>query len=861
MGVVYKATDTRLNRQVALKFLGTARGADEDRIKRFIQEARAASALNHPNISTVYDIEPAGDESFMVMEFVAGMTLQQRIGRRGLPPADAVRYLAQVADGLSAAHAAGIVHRDLKPSNIMVGDNGAVKLLDFGLAKLTESTSSIAAAPTMTAEAAVTGVGTILGTAAYMSPEQARGEPVDQRTDVWSFGCVLFETLTGRSAFGGGSTAETLARILHTEPEWGALPASTPPALGRLIRHCLRKDPQRRLRHIDPLLLEGTDEAAQLSRPRRLSWLVALIPLTLVAGAGIGWLISRQTGAGGSMTQPVMRFGTPFESITVTGEWNQPRVAVAPDGSSIVYAVRPANGQSQLYLRRLDRLGDVVLGGTEGATSPFFSADGKFVAFFAGGQLKKVSLGDGTTQALLDGPAFGGAWGGAWGNDDTILISGPGFSRGLIRVSSSGGAPQEATRLGPGEAQHRWPSLSPDGRVVVYATSNSTGPGLEEPHIVAESLDSGKREILPVEATSAMFAPGGRHLLFARNGALTTAAFDPDRLSIRGSPVPFIDGVVQSSTGAAQVSASSSALAYLQGAAETRRLVWVNREGQVEPIEAPPRLYVHPRLSPDGQTIAVAITEPTKNDIWTVDLSTGRVSRVTIEGSNAYPIWTPDGRKITYVSNRQGQAPNVFWKNADGTGPEERLITSPNTQVTETWHRDGKTLLLVERRPDTGWDILTLSVHGDRRQAAFLATQFQETTPQISPTGRFLSHGSNETGAGELFVHSFPDPRVKRQVTTGGGSQSAWKKDERELYYRAGNAMMVAEVTTEPELRIGKPRVLFRGEFANIQGKNYDVTPDGRRFLMVRSEESPPPKEVTIVLNWMEELKSRLRSK
>jgi serine/threonine-protein kinase len=860
MGVVYKATDIRLDRAVALKFLRAASLADADRKRRFIQEAKAASALNHPNITIVYDFETAGDEHFMVMEFVSGRTLHERIGKRGLPVGDVVRYLTQVADALSAAHAAGIVHRDLKPSNIMVGDNGQVKLLDFGLAKLIEPAAEVSAAATVTAEVALTAPATILGTVAYMSPEQARGEPIDQRADVWAFGCVLFEAVTGRTAFGAGSTSETLARVLDSEPDWSALPESTPPAIQRLIRQCLRKDPHRRLRHIDPLQFEDASERGPVVRSRRRVWQAALIALALtVVVAVAGWLLSRPTTTPiAADVLAIRRFTTPFEPLGRPVEWDVPKLTVAPNGSSMVYVGRSASGRSQLYLRRMDRVESVALAGTEGASGPFFSPEGTVVAFFAGGTLKKISISDGAVQTLTNAPS---AYGGAWIDNNTIAFAGrQNFIDGLMRISSSGGTPERLVTLARGELVHRWPSVSSDGRVVIFTTSNTTGPGLEDAHIVAQSLESGKRETLPVEATYARFAPGDRHLLLVRNGDVTVVGFDADRLSVTGSPVPLVDGVMQASTGAAQIAISRSVLTYLKGTAETRNLVWVDRQGQVTPINAPPRLYVHPRLSPDGQTIAVAITEP-KNDIWTVDIATGRLSRVTIEGSNAYPIWTRDGKRITYVSSQQGHAANVFWKNADGTGPEERLLTSDNPQVSETWHRDGKTLLFVERNPKSDWDILTLSVDGDRRPAPFLATQFSETTPQISPSGRFVSHGSNETGMAELFLHSFPNPAVKRQVTTGGGGQTAWKGDERELYYRVGDAMMVAEVSTEPELRIGKSKVLFKGQFASIQGKNYDVTPDGQRFLMVRTEAPTVANEVTVVLNWAEELTSRLKAK
>jgi serine/threonine-protein kinase len=857
MGVVYKAIDTRLDRPVALKFLNIAGLVDPDRRRRFVQEAKAASALNHPNITAVYDIDATGDEPFMAMEFVPGKTLQRCIGK-GLPLAEAVRYLTQVADGLSAAHAVGIVHRDLKPSNIIVSDTGLVKLVDFGLAKLTEPTAEMMTARTVTGEAALTGRGAVLGTAEYMSPEQARGEPVDQRADIWAFGCVLFQALTGRLAFGAASVPETLARILQSEPDWTALPPSTPPGLRKLIRACLRKDPQHRLRHIEPLLLDVPDELSTPTPARTMRWMVPALVAALLIGVGAGWLMSRQAAIQRTDAR-VWRLGMPFTTTVRAGEWHRPLLAIAPDGSSLVYVGRTAaEAERQLFLSRLDLNDAEPLAGTEGATSPFYSSDGMFVAFFAANRLKKVSLVDRAVLTVATGTAQ--PWGGAWTRDGTIAFSGQGFVDGLMRVPAVGGTPEPLTRLGPGEAVHRWPSLSPSGRIVVYTTTNTIGPGLEEPRLVAESLETGKREVLPVDAAWATFAPDGRHLILARGGTLFTVAFDPDRLRVDGSPVPLgVEGVIQSSSGATHLGVSSSALVYLQGASETRQLVWVDQQG-VEPIAgAPPRLYVHPRLSPDGTRIAVAITEP-KNHIWTFDLTRGLLSAVTIEGSNAYPIWTRDGRSIYYVSHQEGQEPNVFRKSAGGTGPEERVLTSGNTQVTETFAPDD-TLLFVERRSNTGWDILALSPAGAGQAKAFLATRFQETTPQISPSGRWVAHGWNKTGSGELFLHSYPNPDVEVQVTTGGGSQAAWRWDERELYYLRGDAMMAVDVTTEPTLSVGRPRELFRGEFASIQGKNYDVTRNGQRFLMVQTIDPVAPKDLTVVLNWMDDLKSRLQVK
>ena len=860
MGAVYKALDIRLNRPVAIKVLSAVRESHVEHKRRFIHEAKAASALNHPNIVTVYDIDSDAGVDFMAMEYVPGRTLQACIGTKGLPVPDALSYMTQVADALVAAHAAGIVHRDLKPANVIVGENGLVKLLDFGIAKLTEPDAAVTAAPTATA-LLLTRPGTVMGTVAYMSPEQAQGHPIDQRADVWAFGCVLYETLTGRQAFAARSHAEMLARILEAEPDWSALPPATPDPIRHLIRSCLRKDSKRRLRFIDPALLEVGGEASPPAPTSARRWQMISIGVLVALTTFLAWFaLSRPTATPAG--QPVIRLTVPFESSRQPGEWNVPRLAVSPDGGAVVYVNKSAEAVWQLHVRRMSRSSDALLAGTENASSPFFSPDGKWVAFFASGKLKKVSINGGDVQTLCD--AFA-PYGGSWGPDNVIVFSGPGpFSTGgntgpaagLMKVAASGGTPERLTDSAAGEAVHRWPTLSPDGKTLVYTTSSTAGAGLEEPHLVAQSFASGKRAILPVEATFASFAPGGRHLLLVAQGVLKTVAFDPARLTTIGNPVPLLEGVLQASTGAAQVSVSSSALAYLAGRPETRRLVWIDRQGAVEPLDAPSRLYVHPRLSPDGQKIAVGITEP-KNDIWIYDISRSTLSRLTFEGSNAYPIWTPDGKKVTYVSSQQGHPPNLFWKSADGTANEERLVTSDNTQVSETWLPDGKALVFVELRPPpTGWDVLTLAVSGARQPVEFLKTPFCDCTPQISPTGRYLAHNSNESGRGEVYVRSFPEPGVKLQVSSGGGGVAAWRGDERELFYLAGNALMAVPVTAEPRFSIGKPAALFQAAFASIQGKNYDVTRDGQRFLMIQIDDRVPPREMTVVINWREEFDS-----
>ena len=602
---------------------------------------------------------------------------------------------------------------------------------------------------------------------------------------------------------------------------------------------------------------KASNEFRERHRWTRTPLLAMLIVFAGAVGVTVGWWMFDKRESTSPGVQSLVRFNSPYVPAGRPTEWARPVLTVAPDGSAIAYVGNSVAGRPQLYVRKMERLDASPVPGSEDASNPFFSPDGKWVAFFAYGKLKKASVVDNVVLTLCDVPNSFNSYGGVWGPDNVIVFGGAFL---LMKVSASGGGPEQLTKFAPGEASHRWPSLSPDGRTLVYTTSNSAGPGLEEPQIVAYSLDSGKREVLPLEASYVSFAPGGELLLLVRNGVLMAAPFDPVLLKTTGSPVPVLEGVMQSSTGAAQFSSSLSAMVYLQGAAETRRLVWVDRTGKVERLDAPPRPYVHPRLSPDGQKIAVGITEP-KNDIWIYDIPKSVLSRLTVEGSNAYPIWAPDGKKIAYVSSRQGHPPNVFWKPVDGSVADERLLTSEYRQVTESWLPDGKSLLFVELRPNTtNWDIRRLSLADAREAEDVQATPFLDGTPQISPSGRYLAYNSTESDKQEVHVRSFPGTEFKVQVSQGGGSgESSWRRDERELYYRQGQAMMVASVNGEPPFSIGKPTVLFRGQFARIQGKNYDVTPEGQRFLMVLVDALVPPNDITVVRGWMEDLKSRLQ--
>jgi eukaryotic-like serine/threonine-protein kinase len=848
MARVYLAHDVRHKRRVALKVLKPEFTAVVG-AARFLAEIETTANLQHPHILPLFDSGEADGFLFYVMPYVEGETLQKRIDRdKQLPVEEAVGIARAVADALQTAHEAGVVHRDIKPGNILLS-RGEPLVADFGIALVVGNVS----------EARLTETGLSVGTPLYMSPEQATGgQTVGPSSDVFSLACVLYEMLVGEPPYTGRTSQAILAKLLQGAPVSAAADRkSLPHNVDAAIRKALERLPADRFREArdfakalaDPSFRYGEEIGVSAVTHRRWRLGAGVFAVTTVALALLSvWALTAGRGPPGptQVAAPsITRFSIPFVPFDQRGAWDHPTIAVAADGS-VAYVGQAADGRRQLYLRRPDRLEGVALPGTEGAAAPFFAPDGRTVAFFADGQLKKVTLDSGIVQSLCNA----GPYGGAWVDHQTIVFSGPPFANGLMRVAASGGLPEALTELHRGEASHRWPTMSPSGRVVVFTTTNTSGLGLEGPRLVAQSLDTGTRELLPGEATYAVFAPDGRHLLLVQNGRVTTALFDETTLAIIGSPVPLLEGVIQSSSGAAQLSGSATVLAYLPGEPDARQLVWVDREGRVEPIDAPPRLYVHPRLSPDQQRIAVLITEP-RNDLWIYDIPRGTLSPLTSEGGSAYPIWTRDGSRIAYVSGREGEPPNVFWKLADRPGSEERLLTSDNPQVTETFAPDG-TLLFVERRTTTGWDILTLSPDGTRQPRPFLATPFNDMTPQISPSGRFVAYLSNETGQVQVVVRSFPEADVKLQVSAEGGGAAAWRGDERELYYRHGSAMMVAEVETEPTLRISRPRELFRGQSAEIQGKNWDVTPDGQRFLMVRSEVRTPPTEIVVVLNWRE---------
>jgi serine/threonine protein kinase len=868
MGEVYQAHDTKLGRDVAIKVLPEAFAHDPDRLSRFQREAKMLAALNHPNIATIHGLEQSGGTSYLVMELVSGETLSERVNIDGAVPVEESLTIAkQIAEALEAAHEKSIIHRDLKPANVKLTPEGKVKVLDFGLAKAfagDTSTEDMGNSPTLSMAATMQGV--IMGTAAYMSPEQAKGKPVTKATDIWALGCVLYELLSGHAAFEGDDITEILAAVVRAEPEWTLLPESTPQSIRLLLRRCLRKDRGQRFQDATDVRIEiedalnspATDGPTVPKLRRGTIWGWALVSglacLIVAAIAGLAvWNLKPTPPVTVSRSVFSLPPGQRFTNL------GQPAMALSPDGKQFVY-VASAGGAQQLYLRSMDSFDAKPMQGTEGATTPFFSPDSQWIGFFAAGKLKKVSISGGATVTLCEVTDPRGA---TWGLDDTIVLS-PTAAGGLSLVPAAGGTPQPLTTLDSkkGEGSHRWPEFLPGGRAVLFNVPKVNIPSAGA-QLALYVLKTGERRDLIQLGTHPRYAPSG-HLVYLQGGTMMAVPFDPGRLQITGAAVPVVEGVLQSTiTGAAQYSfADSGALIYIPEGNQTApgdRLVWVDRKGTEQPIAAPAHNFVRPRVSPDGRRVAVGIAE-SGIQIWIFDLSRETLTRLTFEGSsNLDPAWTPDGKRVTFESGPPG---NIFWQPADGSGKAERLTTNEHAQVPNSWSSDGQVLAFTEITPTaTGRDLWTLRL-SDRKPQVFLQTQFNEGAPMFSPDGHWLAYGSDESGRPEIYVQPYPGPGGKWQISAEGGTEPAWNHNGRELFYRQGNKMMAAELTTQPSFSAGKPRMLFEGQYAvstTLSSRNYDVSPDGQRFLMVKTvEQEQPTAQINVVLNWFEELKQKV---
>jgi len=892
MGEVYRARDTKLDRAVAIKILPEAFAADTERIARFQREARTLASLNHPNIAHIHGLEESSGVRALVMELVDGENLAQRIARGAIPVGEALPIAKQLADALEAAHEQDIIHRDLKPANIQVRRDGTVKVLDFGLAKAMEpagpASPGASQSPTITAPA-MTEAGMILGTAAYMSPEQARGNPVDKRADIWAFGCVLYEMLTGHRAFDGQSVSDTLARVIEREPDWARLPAALPPALGTYIRRCLQKDPRQRVQAIGDvrLALEGAFETAgsQTAAPniaaRGRRRVAGVAVAALIAGGAIigtlGWVAMRQAEP---TPPPVSRLQvTSSGSSALSLFWNNRDLAVTPDGSQVIYV---GNRGTQLFVRALDSLVPVAVFTGGIVNGPFASPDGQWIGFGDGrGLLKRVPVtgGPAVTIATLDTAGLAGA---TWGPDDRIIVATAAVETGLQQVSAAGGPMTVLTRpdRAQGEADHFWPEMLPGGRAVLFTIAALTG-GLNAAQIAVLDLETGMRKILVRGGSHAHYvssAPGsskrgereGGHLVYAAGSALRAVPFDLARLETSGPSVTVVPDVVTTINGGVDaVVAANGTLAYVPGSERTpRTLAWVDREGRETPIPIPPRPYLLPALSPDGTRVMVFGNDQ-EYDLWLWDFGRTTLTRLTLTpGVDGIGVWTPDSRRVIFVSERTGVR-NLFSVAADGSGAVERLTDSPNTQYPTAVSHDGRYVIFTEAAPSTADDVMMMELDGSRRVTPLVRSPFDERNGSVSPDGRWLAYEANDSGRVEVYVRPFPNVNSGRwTVSTNGGTRPIWTRNGQELFYVSptGALMRVGverglswEATTSTQ-------VVKEGYYTIPQwwGLSYDISADGQRFLMLKEggpDGTAAPPSIIVVQNWAEELKRLLPTK
>jgi len=876
MGEVYRARDKRLGRDVALKVVPDAFASDAQRMARFEREAKVLASLSHPNIAVVYGLEESDGKPALVMELVEGPTLAERIKRGPVALEEALPIAKQMAEALEYAHERGIIHRDLKPSNVKLTEDGQVKLLDFGLAKALEGETSdeeLQNSPTLSA--AATRAGVMLGTAAFMAPEQARGKRVDRRADIWAFGCVLYEMLTGRGAFSGETTSDILACVIRAEPGWDLLSESVPARIRELLRRCLQKDPRQRLQAIgearialDATIAGAPGEPAVNRTPDRLRplwhrglpWVLASLAIALAGAIGALYWSDKQP-EGRQVVQASLLLPEPLAGVFSPNPGSP--ISLSRDGSQIVFVGSPAVKPPQLYVRELDQETATPIPGTENATQPFFSPDGEWIGFFADGKMRKVQRRGGPITSLCDAPIPHGA---SWASEDAIVYA-PNLSSGLMRISSAGGTPQALTTPDgkQQELSHRWPQVLPGTNIVLLTIQMATQVTYDDARIALLSLETGKWRTLFDGGSYARFVPSG-HIVYAHGGALMAVPFDLPRLQVRGSPVPVQQGVVTTvatSGGAEYDVADTGLLAYVPGSTRPpeRSLAWVDRQGVSKELPAPVNSYLTPRISPDGKMLAVQIFSAGSEDLWIYDFSRNTLMRLTFGGGggSAAPLWTPDSRKVIYRS----RVPTLTFraKPADGSGAEETLfgkeLEDPGA-TPSTVSPDGKTLLFGRRNVTGAIGIYRISLDGSAKVQPLMQSTFTQSNARFSPDGHWMVYTSNESGRDEIYVQPYPGLGGKWLLSAEGGSYPIWVRSGREIFFRNEDKVMVIPVETQPTFKAGTPRMLFRGgNYVMLQ--NYDVAPDGQHFLMIKEKEAPASsKEVSMVLHWTDELKRRV---
>jgi Tol biopolymer transport system component len=884
MGEVYRARDSRLGRDVAVKVLPAEMAGNAELMARFEREAQLLASLNHTNIATIYGLEESGATRALVMELVEGPTLADRIAQGPIPLAEALPTAQQIAEALEYAHEKGIIHRDLKPANVKVTPEGKVKVLDFGLAKALATEPSASAMTNSPTTFAATRAGVILGTAAYMAPEQAKGKTVDRRADIWAFGCVLFEMLTAQQAFEGETVSDVLAAVIMKDPDWGALPASTPESIRKLLRRCLEKDSKRRLRDIGEARIAIEESVAPASPPagsaamgtsplqgsamrtsplqqplwrRALPWAAAILLVTTIS---LAFLLFRELSV---PVRPIHAYILPPDKTSFALEAEVGTPALSPDGRRLVFSARNSSAVEMLWVRPLDSMSAQPLEGTEGASFPFWSPDSRYVAYFASGKLMKIDAFGGPVQTICDAP---NGRGGTWGAGGTIVFA-PLTTSGLEQVSAAGGSPTAIGQIDKSRPiTSRWPVFLPDGRHFIYWAGNPFAEASQGGNgIYLGSLDGKDPKFLAPAESDALYAPSG-YLLFLKGATLVAQPFDTRRLELTGEALPLAEHVTNPlNYRLGQFSVSQDGdLVYHSGSLAPDQVVWTDASGKQLGLVGEPALIWELRLSPDGKTLVETVGDVhSKNtDLWLVDLVRGVRTRFTfVSATHAYPIWSPDGEKIAFAASHGGSF-DIFVESANGSGTAQPLLEDNTVKRVKDWSRDGRYIAYdrASLHGETGWDMWVLPLFGDKKPFPFLQSQFNESSPAFSPDGKWLAYDCNESGRTEVYVTPFPEGGGKRQVSTSGGWGPRWRQDGKELFFVSADNKLTAAAIQEkgPSLEIGNPQVLFQMNLATSIGLSpFDVSPDGKKFVVLTQPAHSSAEPITLVTNWTALLRNK----
>jgi serine/threonine-protein kinase len=882
MGVVYRASDPKLGRDVAIKILPDIFTSDPERLARFEREARMLAALNHPHIASIYGVEESGGNNALVLELVEGETLADRLRRGPVAIPEAIDIARQIAEALEYGHDHGIIHRDLKPANVKLTPDGVVKVLDYGLAKVAVNDASGADSSSLpTISMRQTRAGALVGTPAYMSPEQARGKPVDKRADIWAFGCVLYEMVAGCRPFPGETNSDLIAAILEREPDWEKLPRATPEPLRRLLTCCLEKDPKRRLRDVGDARLDleqALSAPPSIEPPQRLTRRTAI---AILGGAAAGTLatgIFSVTRWRGAIPRSLTRFAIAFpEARYISATWGD-CLSIAPDGSRIAFLAKTAEGAP--YNICLHWLGDleskIIKDVTAGAS--FFSPDSNWLGYIQATppppSMRKMPLRGGAPVTIFTRKAAAGNAGASWAGDGTIyfVTEVPG---GLRSVPAAGGQPKEVMPIDAahGERIIKWPSALPGAKAVLYTFATESSESFDEAHIAVYLPHTGQKKVLIEGGTHPRYSPSG-HLVYARGGKLLAVRFDAERLQVSGQPVQVVEGVLMSrNTGGAYFDISTNGdLVYTPGICEggARTLYWVDRSGNSEKLPLPARSYLHPRISPDGRKLAIEI-EGSNHDCYIYDFTSGVLSNITDNGISHWPLWSPDGKTIGYRSGPM-MGMRIWQVPADRSRPPEQVPADGYTQNAESYSPDGRAIAYTATDPGVPTRVVVVPLQGDRKPRALDDSKYAEGSPKFSPDGRWLAYCSNESGTPQVYVQAFPGPGAKTQVSNDGGTDPVWKRSGGELFYRNGDSMMAVHVSTASGFTAGRPQELWKAHYshgmsascgpAGLTSSNYDVTPDGRRFLMIKDDDqdSAISRQIIVALGWSDELNRLVKS-